>query len=68
MGFHIDYPLVALPYFADDTFYGPVCLVLVSYGPVCLVLVSCVFSLLRFKCLLVDVNVDALQLTVIRKL
>jgi hypothetical protein len=58
MGLHIYDPLVALTCFADGTFYVPVCLVLVS----------CVFSLLCFKCLLVDVNVDNLRLTVNRKL
>jgi len=58
MGFHIGDPLVAVPCFADDTFYVSVCLVFIS----------CVFSMLCFKCLLVDVNVDILQLTVSRKL
>jgi hypothetical protein len=58
MGFHIDDPLFALICFADDTFHVPVSLILVSY----------VFSLVCLKCLLVDVSVDTLQLTVSRKL
>ena len=49
---------VALLCFAEDTFQMSLCLVLVS----------CVFLLLCFKCLFVDVKVGTLQLTVSRML